>query len=53
MTEAGFATFLRRIAMAGGASLALFAGFAAAPTIFARTADAQEIQPAGGATAPG
>jgi serine protease Do len=42
--------FLRRTAIAGGAALALFAGFAAAPTVLSRVADAQEINP--GAVAP-
>lgn len=41
----GIAKHLRRVAMAGGASLALFAGFAAAPALFSRSASAQEIQP--------
>src|SRR5690606_33132252 len=37
--------FLRRTAIAGAGALALFAGFAAVPTVLSRTADAQEITP--------
>jgi serine protease Do len=37
--------FLRRGLIAGGAALALFAGFSAAPTLMSRSADAQEISP--------
>jgi len=42
--------FLRRTAIAGGSALALFAGFAGGPILFARVAGAQEINP--GAVAP-
>ena len=45
MTESAQMKFLRRTAIAGGASLALFSGFAAAPLIGAFSADAQEINP--------
>src|SRR5262245_15107507 len=37
--------FLRRTAIAGGAALALFGGFAVAPTLLSRAASAQEINP--------
>jgi len=45
MSDAVYLKFLRRTAIAGAGALALFAGFAAAPTILSRTADAQEITP--------
>jgi len=45
MTDAAALKFLRRTAIAGGAALTLFAGFSAAPLVFARGATAQEIQP--------
>jgi serine protease Do len=45
MIDVVYAKFLRRTAMAGAGALALFAGFAAVPTVFSRTADAQEITP--------
>jgi serine protease Do len=45
MTDAATLKFLRRTAIAGGAALSLFAGFSAAPLIFARGATAQEINP--------
>lgn len=50
MTELLPVKFLRRTAIAGGAAIALFAGFAAAPTLLSRAANAQEINP--GAVAP-
>lgn len=43
MIEAGTVKFLRRTLIASGSTLALFAGFAAAPTVFANGANAQEI----------
>ncbi|HET9230058.1 MAG TPA: Do family serine endopeptidase [Vitreimonas sp.] len=45
MTDAAALKYLRRTAIAGGAALTLFAGFSAAPLIFARGATAQEINP--------
>lgn len=45
MTDAVALKFLRRTAIAGGAALTLFAGFSAAPLVFARGATAQEINP--------
>jgi serine protease Do len=45
MTDAVPLKFLRRTLIAGGAALALFAGFAAAPAMMSRSADAQEINP--------
>jgi serine protease Do len=45
MSDAVYVKFLRRTAIAGAGALALFAGFAAAPMVFSRTADAQEITP--------
>lgn len=45
MPDAVTLKYIRRTLIAGGAALALFAGFAAVPTILARTADAQEINP--------
>ena len=45
MTDVAALKFLRRTAIAGGAALTLFAGFSAAPLIFARGATAQEINP--------
>ncbi len=55
MTDAAALKYLRRTAIAGGAALTLFAGFSAAPLVFARGATAQEINPgavAQPATAP-
>jgi serine protease Do len=37
--------FLRRTAIAGGAAVVLFAGFAGLPTLLSRSASAQEINP--------
>src|SRR5262245_57296077 len=45
MSDATALQFLRRTAIAGGAALALFTGFAAAPTLLSRSANAQEINP--------
>jgi serine protease Do len=45
MTDAVPLKFLRRTLIAGAAAMALFAGFAVAPALVARTADAQEITP--------
>ncbi len=45
MTDAAVLKYIRRTAIAGGAALFLFAGFSAAPLIFARGATAQEINP--------
>jgi serine protease Do len=45
MSDASTMKFLRRTAIAGGAALALFTGFAAAPTLLSRSANAQEINP--------
>jgi serine protease Do len=45
MSDATALKYLRRTAIAGGAALALFAGFAAAPTLLSRSASAQEINP--------
>lgn len=45
MTDAAALKYLRRTAIAGGAALSLFAGFSAAPLLFARGATAQEINP--------
>jgi serine protease Do len=45
MTDAVPLKFLRRTLIAGGAALTLFAGFAAAPAMMSRSADAQEINP--------
>ena len=45
MIEAGTVKFLRRTLIAGGSTLALFAGFAAAPMVFSNGANAQEINP--------
>jgi serine protease Do len=50
MTELLPVKFLRRTAIAGGAAVVLFAGFAAAPTLLSRAANAQEINP--GAVTP-
>lgn len=44
MSDAAALQFLRRTAIAGGAALALFAGFTFAPTLLSR-ANAQEINP--------
>lgn len=44
MSQAVFAKFFRRSAIAGGAAIALFGSFAA-PVLFSRVADAQEITP--------
>ncbi|MEZ5996036.1 MAG: Do family serine endopeptidase [Hyphomonadaceae bacterium] len=51
MTDANSMKFLRRTAIAGGAALALFAGFAA-PSFFTHSAVAQEINPSGAMSAP-
>ena len=45
MTDATALKFLRRTAIAGGAALALFAGFAVGPALLSRAANAQEINP--------
>lgn len=45
MSDAVIVKFLRRTAIAGAGALALFAGFAAVPSVLSRTADAQEITP--------
>ncbi len=45
MSDVAAMKFLRRTAIAGGAALALFAGFAGAPILFSRAAGAQEINP--------
>lgn len=45
MIKAASVKFLRRTLIASGAAMALFAGFAAAPTIFSNGANAQEINP--------
>src|ERR1700754_2210109 len=45
MLEAVPLKFLRRTAIAGSATVALFAGFVAAPMVFSRSAGAQEINP--------
>lgn len=45
MSDAVFAKYVRRTAIAGFGALALFAGFAVAPTVLSRSADAQEITP--------
>jgi serine protease Do len=45
MSDAVPLKYLRRTLIAGGAALALFAGFAAAPAMLSRPADAQEISP--------
>lgn len=44
--------FLRRTAIAGGAAVALFAGFTAGPMLLSRGANAQEINPSAGVIAP-
>ena len=46
MSDALPMKFLRRTLIAGGAAIALFTGFAAAPALLSRPADAQEITPA-------
>ncbi|MFO1017135.1 MAG: Do family serine endopeptidase [Hyphomonadaceae bacterium] len=43
MSDANFVKYVRRTAIAGGATLALFAGFAAVPSVL--SANAQEINP--------
>ena len=45
MSDAVALSFFRRTLIAGGAALALFAGFAAVPTLMSRPAGAQEINP--------
>jgi len=45
MINAAALKFIRRTAIAGGTALSLFAGFSAAPLMFARGATAQEINP--------
>ena len=45
MSHAAFVKFARRTAIAGAGAIVLFAGFAAAPMVLSRTADAQEITP--------
>ena len=45
MSDATALQFLRRTAIAGAGALALFTGFAAAPTLLSRSANAQEINP--------
>jgi serine protease Do len=45
MSDAVTFKFLRRTLIAGAGALALFTGFAVAPTVLSRTADAQEITP--------
>jgi serine protease Do len=51
MTDVAALKFVRRTAIAGGAAVCLFAGFSAAPLVFARGATAQEINP-GSVTQP-
>lgn len=46
MSDAVVLKFLRRTAIAGGAALAVFGGFAAAPALMSGPAGAQEIAPA-------
>lgn len=46
MSDASSAKYFHRTLLAGGSALALFAGFAVAPTLLARHANAQEITPA-------
>jgi serine protease Do len=45
MLESVPVKFLRRSLIAGGAAMALFVGFAGAPMLFSRAANAQEINP--------
>jgi len=45
MIETASVKYLRRTLIAGGAALALFAGFTAVPMVFANGANAQEINP--------